>query len=297
MPYQHPLAYLLGIEGLALLHAWGGEHDEAFTRRRLAEVRDLLANPVLAGHEGVRVGRADTRTGYRQWAATYDEPRNSLFDIDEPVMHRLIEALPVGDALDAACGTGRHAEYLAGLGFSVIGVDSSSEMLERARARVPLGEFHLCDLCDLPLSNDSVDLVVSGLALSHSPALEPVLAEFARVLRPGGHAVVSDVHCEIAFRGSVPHALGPAGEPALVSAYRHTVGDWVRAALATGLRIRACVEPRGTGDDLPPPPVPPAEAKPGDWAGWPWSLIALLPEAARAAWAVPAVVVWDFELP
>jgi hypothetical protein len=28
-----------------------------------------------------------------------------------------------------------------------------------------------------------------------------------------------------------------------------------------------------------------------------WSLIALLPEAARAAWAVPAVVVWDFELP
>ena len=52
MIYQHPLAYLLGIEGLALLHGWGGEYDEKFTQRRLAEVRDLLANPALTGHEG-----------------------------------------------------------------------------------------------------------------------------------------------------------------------------------------------------------------------------------------------------
>ncbi|MFD0577429.1 class I SAM-dependent methyltransferase [Dactylosporangium darangshiense] len=216
-------------------------------------------------------------------------------------MHRRIEALPVGDALDAACGTGRHAEYLAGRGFTVIGVDSSPEMLERARNRVPFGDFHLGDLRELPLPDDSVDLVVSGLALSHSPSLEPVLTEFARVLRPGGHAVISDAHCEIGFRGSVPHALGPAGEPGLVATYRHTVGDFVRAALAAGLQIRACEEPHGSRGDQssppPPPPVPPAEAPPGDWANWPWSLIALLPEAARAAWAVPAVVVWDFELP
>ena len=292
--------HLLGLEGLALLHAWGGEYDEEFTHRRLAEVRALLANPALSRHEGVRVGQGDTLTGYRQWAATYDdEPRNSLFDIDEPVLHRLIEALPAGDALDAACGTGRHAEYLAGRGFTVIGVDSSPEMLDRARDRVPRGEFRLGDLRELPLPDDSVDLVVSGLALSHSPSLEPVLTEFARVLRPGGHAVISDAHCEIGFRGSVPHALGPAGEPGLIATYRHTVGDYVRAAQAAGLQIRACEEPRRSGSDqpVPPPPAPPAAASPGDWADWPWSLMALLPEAARAAWAVPAVVVWDFELP
>jgi hypothetical protein len=109
--------------------------------------------------------------------------------------------------------------------------------------------------------------------------------------------VISDAHCEIGFRGSVPHALGPAGEPGLVARYHHTVGDFVRAALAAGLQIRACEEPRGSDDDQSPPPAPHPEADPGDWAAWPWSLIALLPEAARAAWAVPAVVVWDFELP
>src|SRR6266536_6517346 len=294
MIYQHPLAYLLGLEGVALLRAWAGDFDKEFVDRRLAEVRRLLAADALANHHGVMVERGDTLTGYRHWAATYDEPRNSLFDADEPVMHQIIDALPSGDALDAACGTGRYAEYLAGRGHRVVGVDSSPDMLDRARARVPSGEFLLGDLRRLPLPDNCVDLVVSGLALSHVPTLGPVMAEFARVLRPGGHLVISDAHHEIVIRGSVPHALGPNNEPGLAASYRHTAGDFLRAALPAGLQVRRCEEPQ---HDLPLPPPPPAELTVSGWHEWPWSLRDLIPEATRAAWAVPAVIVWHFELP
>jgi SAM-dependent methyltransferase len=294
MIYQHPLAYLLGLEGVALMRAWAGDFDKNFVDRRLAEVRRLLATEALAGHAGVMVNRGDTLTGYRQWAATYDEP-NSLFDIDEPVLHEIIDAVPAGDALDAACGTGRHAEYLAGRGHRVTGVDSSPEMLDRARARVPSGDFLPGDLHNLPLADDSVDLVVCSLALSHTPALAPVMAEFARVLRPGGHLVISDAHHEIVLRGSNPHALGPNNEPGLVASYRHTPGDFLRAALPAGLQVRRCEEPRGSGDDQPPPP-PRADPAPGGWHEWPWSLLDIDPEATRAAWAVPGVIVWHFQL-
>jgi ubiquinone/menaquinone biosynthesis C-methylase UbiE len=112
-------------------------------------------------------------------------------------------------------------------------------MLVRARARVPSGGFLLGDLHQLPLPDSCVDLVVSGLALSHVPTLAPVMAEFARVLRPGGHLVISDAHHEIVFRGSVPQALGPNNEPGLVATYRHTAGDFLRAALPAGLQPRA----------------------------------------------------------
>jgi SAM-dependent methyltransferase len=294
MIYQHPLAYLLGLEGVALLRAWAGDFDKEFVDRRLAEVRRLLAADALANHHGVMVERGDTLTGYRHWAATYDEPRNSLFDADEPVMHQIIDALPSGDALDAACGTGRYAEYLAGRGHRVVGVDSSPDMLDRARARVPSGEFLLGDLRRLPLPDNCVDLVVSGLALSHVPTLGPVMAEFARVLRPGGHLVISDAHHEIVLRGSVPHALGPNNEPGLAASYRHTAGDFLRAALPAGLQVRRCEEPQ---HDLPLPPPPPAELTVSGWHEWPWSLRDLIPEATRAACAVPAVIVWHFELP
>jgi hypothetical protein len=40
--YQDPLAYLLGLEGIALLDAWAGNHDRGFTETRLAEIRRLL---------------------------------------------------------------------------------------------------------------------------------------------------------------------------------------------------------------------------------------------------------------
>jgi SAM-dependent methyltransferase len=303
MIYQHPLAYLLGLEGVALLRAWVGDFDKDFVDRRLAEVRRLLATEALAEHDGVLVNRGGTLTGYRRWAATYDgEPRNSLFDSDEPVMHQMIDALPPGDALDAACGTGRYAEHLAAAGHRVVGVDSSPDMLDRARGRVPSGQFVLGDLHRLPLPDRSVDLVVSALALSHVPALGPVMAEFARVLRPGGHLAISDAHHEIVIRGSCPQALGPNDEPGLAPTYRHTPGDFLRAALPTGLQVRRCEEPRQSDpsppSSPPPPPAdPPAELTVGGWHEWPWSLLHLLPEATRAAWAVPATIIWLFELP
>jgi SAM-dependent methyltransferase len=296
MIYQHPLAYLLGLEGIALLRAWAGEYDRAFVEARLAEVRRLLDNKALLNHGGVMVNRGDTVTGYRQWSATYDEPRNGLFDVDEPIVHAILDALPAGNALDAACGTGRYAGYLAARGHRVVGVDRSPDMLDRARARVPQGEFLLGDLRQLPLPDDAVDIAVCGLALAHVPALEPVITEFARVLRPGGHLVISDTHHERIFRGSVVKALGPAGEPGLVATYRHTAGDFLRAALPAGLQVRRCEEPRGPAGDQPSPRSPEVELEVGSWQEWPWSLMDLVPEATRAAGDTPLTIIWHFQL-
>jgi SAM-dependent methyltransferase len=295
MIYQHPLAYLLGLEGIALLRGWAGDFDREFVEARLAEVRRLLADEALAGHDGVMVRRGDTLTAYRQWSDTYDEPRNSLFDVDEPLMREILDERPKGTALDAACGTGRYAEYLAARGHRVIGVDTSAEMLTRARVRVPEAEFLHGDLRALPLPDNAVDLVVSGLALVHVPALEPVLAEFARVLRPGGDLVISDVHHELVFVGSVVKALGPAGEPGLVATYRHTVGDFLRAALPVGLQVMRCEEPGRPAPDLPPPPPPPDEFAISAWDAWPWTLMELVPAAIRAA-VGPSAVIWHFRL-
>jgi ubiquinone/menaquinone biosynthesis C-methylase UbiE len=294
--YQHPLAYLLGLEGLALLRGWAGDFDREFVLERLAEVRRLLDEPALADHPGVDVARRDTQAGYRDWAPTYDDRDNGLFGLDEPVVDSILDALPVGDALDAACGTGRFAVRLASRGHRVVGVDSSPEMLEVARAKVPGADFHLGELDDLPLPDASVDLVVCGLALAHVPDLAPPMAELARVVRPGGHVVITDAHHELVFRGSIVKALGPNGEPGLVATYRHTPGDFLRAALAVGLEVRACEEPGlSSRDSRSQAPPPPAEITVGAPEDWPWTLLPLVPAATQAAWWTPGVIVWHFE--
>jgi SAM-dependent methyltransferase len=229
--YEHPSAYLLGVGGIALLRAFTGESTEfgrAFVESRIAEIRRLLNDETLAS-AAVEVERVDTVAGYRVWSETYDRPGIPAFDVDEPVVKQIVDALPVGVALDAACGTGRHAQFLAGQGHRVIGVDGSPDMLARARVRVPQPEFLLGDLHHLPVADAEVDLVVCALALTHIPVPDPVLAEFARVLRPGGHLVISDMHPEAVARGSIPTVRGLGGQPGRLSAYRHLIGDYLRA--------------------------------------------------------------------
>ncbi|RBQ21868.1 SAM-dependent methyltransferase [Spongiactinospora rosea] len=291
MIYEHPLAYVLGLEGIALMRSFTGQHDRAFIERRFAEIRGLLDDEALAG-AGVDVARVGTVEGYRVWAATYDGP-NSAFDLDEPYIKEIIGPLPVGDALDAACGTGRIAALLGERGHRVIGVDSSPEMLVHARKRVPDAEFREGDLTGLPIPDDAVDLVVCSLALAHVEDLAPVMAEFARVLRPGGGLVIADIHPEGVARGVVPPVRLPDGRPGRVASHRHLVGDYLRAALPVGLRVVRCEEPT--------PPVADhtekGEAPSIDvWELWPWSLAALAPEAAKAAAAgVPAMLIWHFQ--
>lgn len=288
MGYEQPLAYVLGMEGLALLRAFGGEHDRAFVEARVAEIRALLDDPALA--EGVTSTPVSTVDGYELWAPTYDGP-NSAFDVDEPVLAEILAELPPGPAVDAACGTGRYTALLTARGHDVIGVDASPDMLDHARKRLPAGDFRTGELTRLPVADSAADLVTCGLALTHVPSLTPVFAEFARVLRPGGHVVIADMHPERVLRGAVPPLRDADGRPVRVPAHRHPIGDYLRAALAAGFRVRRCVEP------VLDPPAGERATSPGPWDVWPWSLAALVPEATAAADAgVPVMVVWHFQL-
>jgi SAM-dependent methyltransferase len=179
----------------------------------------------------------------------------------------------------------------------VIGVDTSPEMLAMARKAAPSADFRVGALESLPVEDASVDVVVCALALTHTPELGPVMAELARVLRPGGHLIVSNMHASAVLFGSIPRVLTDDGRPARIATWRHETGDYFRAAAAAGLRALACEEPKP-----PSPPEPPGElaagAAIGDWRDWPWNLDALAPQAAWAARLdQPATVIWHFQRP
>ena len=287
--YQHPLAYLLGVEGIALLRAFAGDYDRDFTEARLSEVRMLLDSAGQLG-AGTWTRPITAMEGYRVWSGTYDQPGNGLIELEQPVVRTILDGLPRGRALDAACGTGRHAEYLASLGHEVIGVDGSPEMLAAAGAKLPGAEFRQGDLHHLLVPDQHVDVVVCTLALTHVMDLAPVLAEFARVLRPGGHLVTSD------SRGEWPVVVAlPGGDFGYLPHRNHLASDYLAAALPLGFQVRRCEEPRlpfpAIDPDATPSDIPPAH--PSDiWSLWPWC-----PDAVNAVYRdSPALIVWHFQL-
>jgi SAM-dependent methyltransferase len=104
-------------------------------------------------------------------------------------------AQPTGDesAVDVGCGAGALALALAPHVRHVIGLDRVPELLVFARERAPANaEFVGGDATHLPFQEGSFDLTGTLRTLHHVPRPELVIAELARVTRPGGRVLVID---------------------------------------------------------------------------------------------------------
>jgi len=165
-----------------------------------------------------------------------------------------VAALRPGETvLDLGSGAGFDAFLAArevGQAGRVIGVDMTPEMLERARANaVRIGyenvEFRAGRIEALPVSDGSVDAIISNCVINLVPDKAAVYREAARVLRPGGRVVVSDVVLDAplpaAIAGSVAALTGCVAGAALRS-------DYLRMVAAAGLVDVEVVADRSFGE-------------------------------------------------
>jgi ubiquinone/menaquinone biosynthesis C-methylase UbiE len=232
--------FLVGLRGLALLRGWPFESADV-ADAHLEAVRDVLSrhndSPTV-----IDVDDLDVREAYTSWANTYDGP-NPLITAEEPVVRSFLDGIEAGLALDVGCGTGRLARLLGHLGHRVIAIDASTEMLVRARTNTPGVALVRGDLRRLPIEDRRIDVVVCGLALTHVPTLREPIAELARVLRPGGHLVLSDVHPVAVATGAHTFFVRQDGTRGVTRNEVHWPSEYVDAFRSADLIIERAAEP------------------------------------------------------
>ncbi|MEU2181449.1 class I SAM-dependent methyltransferase [Streptomyces thermolilacinus] len=139
-----------------------------------------------------------TRAAYDAAAHTYAELfRDALRDrpLDRAVLSAFAElagAAGDGRVADLGCGPGDITAHLHELGLAVFGVDASPVMIELARRAYPALRFEVGSMAALDIDDGALGGVLSRWSVIHTPPSElpPVLAEFHRVLAPGGHLLI-----------------------------------------------------------------------------------------------------------
>lgn len=210
--------------------------DPELLRERVREGYSEVATRAscCAGAQPARAAEVGRKIGYDESElSAVPEGANLGVGCGNPTA---IDALQPGEVVvDLGCGAGMDAFLAAravGPEGRVIGVDMTDAMLEKARenarkAGVGHVEFRKGFIEDLPLEDESVDVILSNCVINLSPDKEKVYREAWRVLRPGGRMMVSDIVLEkplpAGLGESLDAYLGCVGGASLRPAYLQTI--------------------------------------------------------------------------
>jgi SAM-dependent methyltransferase len=166
---------------------------------------------VIRRHWDARAGTFDEGVGH---GLVSDEQRRAWLDL----LSRLVGEAP-RRVLDVGCGTGFLALRLAELGDVVTGIDLSPRMIDRARGKADQEgrhiDFRVGDAAALEFPDETFDVVTARHVIWILPEPERGVAEWLRVLRPGGRLVLiegrwGDDDSVRDYESRAPHVLGRA---------------------------------------------------------------------------------------
>lgn len=188
---------------------------------------------------------------YDARSENYDEDHaartaGEITAVEEIVVKSLLRCLHYDDVFDAATGTGRYALFLAGQGKRVEAADQNAKMLSVAQRKaenrgLTIG-FKRESVSNCSAGDASFDLVLCMLALAHVEDLHAPLKEFVRVLRPGGHLLISDIHPDIQRAWGPQNKALIDGKEFPFPAYHASIDEYVNAAVAAGAEVVVSID-------------------------------------------------------
>jgi len=140
------------------------------------------------------VKKLDPQEGYARFATTYDKDAKYWDSFEKQNLIPYIKSSNGKKVLDAGAGTGRLSVRLADAGADVTALDLSNEMLSILQSKNSDIKTIEGDLEDMPLEDESFDMIFSSLALVHLKKIEPFLDECYRVLKNDGKLILVNVH-------------------------------------------------------------------------------------------------------
>lgn len=176
---------------------------------------------------------------YNAWADSYDAMLNKTRDLEELVAREMLNKPRYGAILELGCGTGKNTKWLVKKCTSLVAMDFSEAMLNKAKLQISSEKviFKQQDLLtDWKLSPNSFDLISCSLVLEHIEDLDEIMKKAAQVLNKNGLFYISELHPFKQYSGSKAR-FDNGKEVQELETFTHHLSDYLTAANKSGLKL------------------------------------------------------------
>lgn len=181
----------------------------------------------------------NVQQSYDSWSAQYDTNKNKTRDLEALSLRTTLLNIPFDSCLEIGCGTGKNTEWLVTKAGHITAVDLSEGMLAIARSKVSSDRvtFRQADITQpWTFADRPYDLISFSLVLEHIENLDHIFSEACKVIAPGGHLYIGELHPFKQYSGTKARFDTEEGQQ-VVTCFDHHVSDFIQAAQDHGFEV------------------------------------------------------------
>ncbi len=181
----------------------------------------------------------NVQQSYDTWSAQYDTNKNKTRDLEARSLRTILAGISFDTCLEIGCGTGKNTEWLITKAGHVTAVDLSEGMLAIAGSKVASDkvQFRQADITHpWAFANGPYDLIGFSLVLEHIENLDYIFSEASKVIAPGGHIYIGELHPFKQYSGTKARFDTEEGQQ-VVTCFDHHISDFIQAAQQHGFDI------------------------------------------------------------
>ena len=179
------------------------------------------------------------KEAYNQWSAQYDTNENKTRDLEGVAMRSVLKDIESNNCLEIGCGTGKNTRWLAQRAKTLVAVDFSEQMLEKAKLK---NEHQNVQFVQADIQQpwhfvtQKVNFVTFSLVLEHIENLEAIFEKLALCTVDGAYIYIGELHPFKQYNGSKARFETENGVHVL-TCFTHHISEFTNIALRFGFKI------------------------------------------------------------
>lgn len=179
------------------------------------------------------------KEAYNSWANSYDTIKNKTRDLEKIAAKQTLKNYNFSTIIELGCGTGKNTEWLTEKANSIIGLDFSQKMLNKAKDKIKSSnvKFQQADLTKPWNINDNyADLISCSLTLEHISDINFIFSEAYKKLKTKGIFFICELHPFKQYTGSKAK-FEKENKIVELEVYTHNVSEYVNTAFKNNFKI------------------------------------------------------------